>query len=150
MSTLLRLTAQGRNLVDDGFLSGTTPTVTFAEHQVEPIGREISLDRLDRVVRDCLKTYKPFDTKMDRAVAVKLHQALPLTCREASDYGIWHYLAVVHAPQFVRHRWAADNHGKITDNRFLGDLVRNAFARLWWGAQRTVQGDADYSATVEL
>jgi hypothetical protein len=147
MSTLKQLNTKGRALVDDGFLSSGSVVITPDEDYVEPLNPAINLDDFHELVADTIKGFSPFNTKIDSFMASRLHQALPITPRQAGAIGIWHYLSVVEAPQLVRHRWQAKQNGMISKERFLGNFVRNSFSRLWWGAELTVRDTDDYSLT---
>lgn len=72
-------------------------------------------------------TLKRFEGKASRLV----REALPMTPHEASDYDVWTNITV---------SWLLDvaiwRFGPSTgDNRFLGDLNRNTFRRMWWRAE---------------
>jgi hypothetical protein len=145
MSDMKRLTSRGRALVTPEFLAGQQTTVVPGDGHVETVEEVVPLSALDQVVKDCMTKHPAFETGMDQYAAVELHKALKMSRRLAGDLGVWHYLAVVKAPAFVRHRWGLSN-GAITENRFLGNLVKNTFARLWWGAELTVN-NGNYADT---
>lgn len=70
---------------------------------------------------------KRFEGKASRLV----HESLPMTAHEASEFDVWTNLTV---------GWLLDvavwRFGSTTgDNRFLGDLNRNTFRRMWWRAE---------------
>lgn len=146
MNTLKILNPYGRALIDAAFLASEDAVVTPTDSQVSMPDRVIDLSDLSSVVRECVETFGEFDTAMDGYAAPKIHKALRLTRREAAEVGVWHYLAGVAYPEFVRHRWRPES-GSRTEDRFLGNHVRNAFARLWWGAELTVRPHDDYDAT---
>ena len=151
MSSVKRLTKLGRRLVDSTFLSAQSNKVTAGEGDIEELQRVVALERFHKAVDVAISDYEKCDTTMDQELAPLIHEALPLTRREAGDTGVWHYLAVVERPDLVRHRWAPDSKtGLRARERFLGDLVRNSFARLWWGAELTFEPPADYSMTRDL
>jgi hypothetical protein len=78
---------------------------------------------------------------IDAAVAPVVHENIDLTRRQASQPGIWHWLAVVWHPDFVRKRWPWDTTERTEKSmreKFLGggtDIYSNAFGRLWWMAE---------------
>jgi hypothetical protein len=81
----------------------------------------------------------------DRWLAPRVHYALRLTRSHASDKGLWQWLAVAGAPQYVKWRWTGDD--GVAEDRWYGAIHKQALARLWWGAELFRNG-ADY-ATVE-
>lgn len=147
---LRRLTNEGRRLVTPELASGERerwPEDVYLPLVLEA-ARPHSLDRLDRIVDDARHRFAPFDTALDPWAAPRLHAALPLTRREAADPALWRYLAVVHRPDFVRHRWENRSWTAMA-GRFWRPGTRsesNAFARLWWIAELTRDG-GDYTLT---
>ncbi|WP_433802562.1 DUF6339 family protein [Actinomycetospora sp. CA-084318] len=81
----------------------------------------------------------------DRWLAPRLHYALRLTRREAADRLSWAWIANRQL-EVVQWRWA-DANGEVATDRLVGPIHKQAFARLWWGAELFRNG-ADYS-TVE-
>jgi len=71
--------------------------------------------------------------KSDRWLAPRVHYALRLFRAEASDRGIFQWLALRYA-WYLEWRWA-DQNGQIADDRWWGPIHKQAFARLWWGAE---------------
>ncbi len=144
------LDREGVRLVRPGLASGEierwpdTASAPFVREHARPI----ALDALDRVLDAILGETTPWDPAIDRLAAPAIHRALPLTRREAADPAIWRFLAVVHRPDFVRHRW--ENRSWATMRaRFWRPGTRpdsNAIARLWWIAELTREGD-DYDLT---
>ncbi|RLM53742.1 hypothetical protein DVK02_12930 [Halobellus sp. Atlit-31R] len=151
LETLCRLTEEGRRLVSKEFLAGEAEIERDAiVEYVEPLPEEPTADlqRLDAAVRDVLDEYAEFDTSMDKVLAKDVHQFLDVTRRVAGDPGLWHWLAIVRYPQFVRHRWEYRSEEAMRE-KFLGagsDLYSNAIHRLWWIAELTSDGE-DYSLT---
>jgi hypothetical protein len=82
----------------------------------------------------------------DRWLAPRLHFALRLTRAEASDRGVWQWLAL-QAPRYLKWRWS-DGKGVVADNHWWGAINKQAFARLWWGAEIFRNGP-DYSPAVQ-
>lgn len=147
---LYRLAPEGRRLLTQEFVTGAKKRHEPAEyeHFVETRDSGVSLDRFDREVADIIRATDPHDTAIDRLAAPRLHRALPLCRREAADPGIWRYLAVIRAPEFVRHRWEFYSWSTMR-TRFWSIGTQhssNTFYRLWWIAELTCDGN-DYSLT---
>ncbi|MFF4157121.1 DUF6339 family protein [Streptomyces sp. NPDC001678] len=78
-------------------------------------------------------------TASDAWLAPRLHYTLRITRAEAADAGLWNFLAMCVAPDFVRWRWGRP---KEDDRRAVGQAARYAgpwhsqcFSRLWWAAE---------------
>lgn len=69
----------------------------------------------------------------DRWLAPRLHYALRLLRAEAADRGIWQWIALRYS-WYLAWRWA-DPDGKVAEDRWWGPIHKQAFARLWWGAE---------------
>ncbi|MFJ8647015.1 DUF6339 family protein [Streptomyces sp. NPDC093546] len=76
-------------------------------------------------------------TVSDAWLAPRLHCTLRLTRAEASDTGIWNFLALCLAPDFVRWRWGRGESGREVAQaaRFTGRWDLQCFSRLWWAAE---------------
>jgi hypothetical protein len=118
---------------------------------VQPVLRGSSLVGLDPLVgllTELAATHGALDqgrrSQTDAWLAPRLHGALRLTRREASDPGIWAFLAGVHpaTSAYVRWRWATEE-GELTPIRLVGRVNQQAISRLWWGAELFRDG-ADY------
>ncbi len=151
---LYRLTEDGRRLVGEQFLTGET-TITdeeLAEYvEVMPEEPTADLATLDSKVDEVVASHSEYDTAMDGALAAEVHQCLDISRRTAGDPGLWHWLAVVRYPQFVRKRWKYRSEAAMRE-KFLGagsDLYSNAIHRLWWIAELTVD-EGDYSLTEQV
>lgn len=145
---LARLAPSGRRLVTPELGSGERERWSadaYRDH-VEPLERALGLGALDRALDDVLAATAPFvAATVDPALAVALHRALPLTRREAADWGMWRYLAVVHRPDVIRHRWELRSWTTMRA-RFWSSGTRpdsNLFGRLWWIAELSRQDDDD-------
>jgi len=152
MSEILhRLTEDGRRLVGEAFLQGEVElSQKDLDEYVEPMPGEptAELGNVDEVVDEIIAEYAEYDTAMDSALAEVVHRNLDITRRTAGDPGLWHWLAVVKYPEFVRHRWEYRSEEAMRE-KFLGagsDLYSNAIHRLWWIAELTSE-DGDYSTT---
>lgn len=109
-------------------------------------GSPISLEPLFHVLKiGAGRKLSP--TGSDAWFSPRLHWSLRLTRREASDSGLWTWLAHRLSAQYVRWRWGGTN-GQVAPNRYEGAINKQAFARLWWGAELFRNGD-DYQP-VEL
>ena len=144
MIKLALLEPQARRLLDENFCKDDQVRPDFADY-VSELHRDLDLEPLKEVLAEAKRKFEPQSDASDAWVAPRVHATLPMTRREAADRRIWDYLAVVVFPEYVRWRWG----GKDTTPRarFVGDQNKNAFSRLWWGAELTRNG-GDYSSTV--
>ncbi len=92
---------------------------------------------------------------IDAQLLEPLHQALPLTRREAADPRVWQWLCVTSFPDLVWRRWAGEvpppemlkdsllpkYHPRFLARPSLNGISRNTLARLWWTAEQL--GDYD-------
>ncbi|WP_374207012.1 DUF6339 family protein [Mycolicibacterium sp. OfavD-34-C] len=126
-----------------------------AEYRSQADHRAISLTRL----RGSPPTVDPLDSLMaalrarsrqpdwedrtlsDRWLAPRVHYSLRLYRAEAADRGLWQWLALRYS-WYVEWRWAGQD-GQIADDRWWGPIHKQAFARLWWGAEMFRDG-SDY------
>ncbi|WP_327189476.1 DUF6339 family protein [Streptomyces xinghaiensis] len=89
--------------------------------------------------------------RADAWLAPRLHATIRMTRAEASDTGLWNFLALVVAPGYVvwRHlgkgrKGTADGEAaEVAARRFSGRHDTQTFARLWWAAELFRDGD-DY------
>ena len=151
---LYRLTEDGRRLVGELFLKGEVAITTEdIDEYVEPLPGKPTADltSLDTAVDTVISEYPEFETAMDGALARGVHQCLDITRRTAGDPGLWHWLAVVRYPEFVRHRWKYRSEEAMRE-KFLGagsDLYSNALHRLWWIAELTAT-EGNYDLTEQV
>ncbi|MFI9307520.1 DUF6339 family protein [Streptomyces triculaminicus] len=86
-------------------------------------------------------------TASDAWLAPRLHHALRITRVEAADSGLWNFLAMCVAPDFVRWRWGKAQEGDRREvgqaARFCGRWHTQCFSRLWWAAELFRDG-SDY------
>lgn len=144
---LQSLLPDGHRLLTRDFLHGEHSRWSDEEYQqfVAPLERPVLLDNFIAALPRRLPTSK---ADVDGKVAVAIHQSLPLDRREAADPGVWRFLAVVTAPEFIRLRWSADE--KTFRSRFWSPGTRpdsNYYSRLWWIAELTAGVDLDYART---
>lgn len=81
-----------------------------------------------------------FDAQSGR----RLHQMMEMTPAEASNQGVWAFMACVLLPDIVR--WRFPGASNVTSKeRFLGGNrgLRNTFGRVWWRAYILNQPDKD-------
>lgn len=69
----------------------------------------------------------------DRWLAPRVHYALRLHRIEAAERGLWQWVAMRYA-DYVDWRWA-DAKDSVAEDRWWGPVHKQAFARLWWGAE---------------
>lgn len=147
-----RLRTEGQRLVDGPFLRGERthdPAAVAEVVEPYPDPTDADVEAVERLLQRTVAQHDPYDTAMDAAVAPGLHEALDVSRRVAADPGIWHYLTVVVAPEFVRHRWQYTSEAAMRE-KFLGagtDIYSNALHRLWWIAELTEDGGS-YDVTV--
>ncbi|WP_329050754.1 DUF6339 family protein [Streptomyces violaceus] len=107
---------------------------------------------LRELVEDAMHEFRDKRTEADAWLAPRLHAALRITRREASDRRLWNHLALAVAPDYVawRHPPAPVSGGgdaRINPARFKGALDRQCFSRLWWAAEMFRDG-RDYTPVV--
>lgn len=116
----------------------------FLDESAEPV----ELDELDEALDEVIANAPRHDPVIERRAAPLVHRALRLSRREAAQAGVWRFLAVVHRPDFVRHRWEVAAWA-TTRTRYWSLGTRhdsNVFSRLWWIAELTRDG-GDYALT---
>jgi hypothetical protein len=130
--------------------SGESPELLVGS-SLRPVvraGGEISLEPL----RELMAAYRSIQwddrQSSDRWLSPRLHHALRLSRREASNPGVWRFLAYVGEPSYVRSRWSQNGDGPAR-GRYEGDIHKQAFARLWWGAELFRNG-ASYDGVEHL
>lgn len=156
---LKRLMQDARDIVDIEFLRGdrSISEADIEDHLVE-VDAFGDLDALDDVIDEAMADHEKGSHEIERDVAPAVHRELNFTRRQASDIGIWHYLAIVWRPDFVRHRWPWEDTQRTETSmreKFLGsatDLYANAFHRMWWHAELTYDPERDdpYALTREV
>ncbi|GGU13607.1 DUF6339 family protein [Streptomyces coeruleorubidus] len=107
---------------------------------------------LRELVEDAMHEFRDKRTEADAWLAPRLHAALRITRREASDRRLWNHIALAVAPDYVawRHPPAPTSNGgtpRINPARFKGALDRQCFSRLWWAAEMFRNG-GDYTPVV--
>ena len=74
--------------------------------------------------------------RFDYEVAMLLHEEMGISPHEASQLGVWAFLACIVLPDVVRWRFPGEGDTPTRPERFLGGArgLRNTFGRLWWRA----------------
>ncbi|NEA20786.1 DUF6339 family protein [Streptomyces halstedii] len=109
-----------------------------------------SVDPVREILEEAMERFDAVRTDADAWLAPRLHATLRLTRAEAADAGLWNFLALAVAPDFVlwRHlplgRTDDGVPRKINSARFVGPHYSQAFARLWWSAEMFRDG-SDYT-----
>ena len=128
---LHRLEVGGRKLVTPELARGEIDRLpeSATRANVEPFARAVDLAELDAALSEVRARTPAHDAAaIDGLAAPMIHAALRLTRREAADLGVWRWLAVVHRPDFVRHRWEFRSWSTM--------LLMSAIFKLLCGAQR--------------
>lgn len=111
-------------------------------------GDQIDLEPLRQTLDEAMARYADRPDLGDAWLAPRVHAALRLSKRQAADKGVWRYIGLVAAPDFVRWRFGstdADGNGDPAPlDRFVGADIKHALGRLWWNAELFRNGK-DYS-----
>ena len=99
-----------------------------------PISIDALLEVLDRFMQDNQSAVRSARPATDGSLSPLVHSALRLTRREASDKGIWAWLASGPGRAYTLWRWQGQD-GVIAQDRWFGDIHKQSLARLWWGAE---------------
>ena len=142
MNELRSLDHSANGLLTSAFRAGTSnPDFTEYEQAVRydhKVDTEAARTFLDQAMTRFSQTER---TDSDVWLGPRLHYSLRMTRREAADRGLWRWLGVVFAPDYVRWRWAStdghpeDEAGAANLERFVGAESKHAVARLWWMAE---------------
>ena len=124
-------------LADTDFLVGLEPrSNTLLDYQLE-FPREIPIEELDAVMAKWgghLRSGHHLGPEHDGRMASDVRKSLPLSPAEAADEAVWWWLSLVRYPDVALARWNQGAQSGLRE-RMLGTCGRNAFARLWWGAE---------------
>ena len=142
MSILTILDHNATRLLTPGFRGGLEAP-DFGEYEQDiQLGHPVDLDAVRSVIDEVMSRFSRRQvTEADVWLAPRLHHALRLTRREAANRGIWRWLAVVFAADYVRWRWGSPGgspgHPDVAAQleRFDGADYKHALARLWWMAE---------------
>jgi hypothetical protein len=136
---LKRLDHGARSLVTSAFLTEGVP-VDFTRY-VRDFDRNVQLDALSKVLEHAMVEFDD-PPEADKWLGPRVHAALRLTRREASDKAVWSYLGLVPFQDYVRWRFA-----NAPGPRFVGPPHDHALGRLWWGGELLRNGP-DYADVV--
>ena len=97
-------------------------------------------DPVRDLVDEAMERFADAPAKADAWLAPRLHAALRITHREAANAGLWNFLALRLAPDYVLWRHLPRLSDKVpapqvNPVRFNGSFHSQAFARLWWAAE---------------
>src|SRR5262249_10771076 len=110
-------------------------TEQLSDYELD-FARPVSLEALDSAMSAFTgRELRPAD---DAEMAIAVRAALPLSAREAADRNLWWWLTLRRYPILVRPRWGKGADGDVASlsrERMLGQVNRNALARLWWGSE---------------
>ncbi|MCS3782677.1 DUF6339 family protein [Salinibacter ruber] len=150
MQPLRKLSSRVVDKLDERFLMGERGVETSQFLSDLPRdGSSIKIDPLEDVLSKASDKFENNPTASDAWIAPRLHSVLRLRRREVADEGVWNYLAVDAFPDYVRWRWKKRGGDMPATKRFVGPRREQAFARLWWWAELTWNGDS-YKATRKI
>ncbi|MFE4250103.1 DUF6339 family protein [Streptomyces sp. NPDC056910] len=102
------------------------------------------------IVQEAMHRFDAKRTDADAWLAPRLHATLRMTRAEAANPGLWNFLGLCVAPDYIlwRHMPSAGSGDgaprMVSSPRFAGPHYSQAFARLWWAAEMFRDG-ADYA-----
>lgn len=140
------------------FLASDNPEPMFASQPEAIVGTgfHADIEELDELIGNAVEEHERHSVTMDQNLVVPLHRILAIDRRLGSDSRFWAWLGVVRYPDLVAWRWAPgkkpDENGLFlrAAERFRGGHVRQAFARLWWAAELTVDESGKYDLTEQM
>ncbi|MFC8129192.1 DUF6339 family protein [Streptomyces sp. NPDC057302] len=148
---------QAADYISTGLLEGREDVPSIALNKVaETLSGDDARLRLHRVrdlIDEALNRFRDErPTAADAWLAPRLHETMRLTRREAAEKGLWTYLALGVAPDYVVWRHLSEPkagalHGSVARDKFVGPHYKQAFARLWWAAELFRDG-SDYRPVV--
>lgn len=148
---------QAADFVSTGLLEGREDVPSIALNKVaEPLAggdARLRLDRVRALIDDALHRFQAErPTAADAWLAPRLHETLRLTRREAAEKGLWTYLSLGVAPDYVVWRHLPEpkvdgSRRRVARDKFVGAHYKQAFARLWWAAELFRDG-SDYRPVV--
>ena len=114
-------------------------------------GTPVSLEALDDLMREAREriggsAWRDDRAAADRWLAPRVHWALRLTRAQASDSGLWLWVALRYA-DVVAWRWGDGDVAEVAKDRWTGGVHKQALARLWWGGELFRNGP-DYGPVV--
>lgn len=151
MSVVKALDGAAAQEVSDVFRAGLE-TVDFGGFEKPfPGGRHMSADSIRLVLEEAMRRF-PRDKRpsSDAWLGPRLHAVARLTRREAAHQGVWRFLSLVLAPDYVLWRFGdmkPASEGTVAAaaprDRYLGREDKHALSRLWWAAELFRNG-SDY------
>lgn len=150
MGELRSLDHNASALLTSAFRAGqSNPDFTDYEQAIR-FGHAVDTEAAKVFLDQAMAKYSQAErTDSDVWLGPRLHYSLRMTRREAADRGLWRWLGVVFAPDYVRWRWASTDKssdgkpGAANLERFVGAETKHALARLWWMAELFRDG-SDY------
>jgi len=140
--------------LSEDFLTADNPSREMAEigdSDIQVVRSDIDLDAVGALIEEIMQRHERYSTVMDKDMTVELHKRLPLLRSEAADSRLWAWFGICKYPGFVAWRWSPrSSNGYRSAARFCGSAVRQAFARLWWAAELTVDDEDNYELTNKL
>ncbi len=127
----------------EGLLTGAENVKSIQLNEIAtPLAEErrFQWSAIRDLVEDAMYGHEENRTKADAWLAPRLHATLRLTRSEAADPGLWNYLALGVAPDYVlwRHLPAGKRRADpapVNVKYFKGPGDKQAFSRLWWAAE---------------
>jgi hypothetical protein len=144
--------------LQDAVIQALTPAVlaNLAEPDLVPYrepmpeSTSVDLDVVRGLCRHAVALELPPLEGLDSWVAPRLHAAVRVSRRVASDPGFWSWIALAAGREYVFYRHHRESkEDRVHPWRYTGDLTRNALARLWWGAEMARNGP-DYALAAAL
>lgn len=152
MTVLKTFPAEDRGKIDEAFFRGAKAIEEGdLDGQPRSIAASVDLETIGILVDEVMSGEREYDDLhlIDVEVAPTVHSNLDFTRKQAAQPELWHWLAVMWRPDFVRYRWpweATDRTFKSMREKFLGagtDIYSNAFGRLWWMAELSLDLGAE-------
>lgn len=137
MKPLHTYTSAVAEQLDDEFLAGHAP-VTLAEKPVPVDAQDLvgptDVELVKGLVDHALSLDLP-KFALDGWLAPRLHAALRLHPRVASDPGVWRWLAIEVMSPYVRARHTGPTGVVLARHYAHHERLKNAAGRLWWAAE---------------
>lgn len=120
-----------------------------AAQDITPPAARWRVAPMRQLLNEARRRYEDDRATADGWLAPRLHATMRMTRREAANSGLWNFLALVVAPDYVlwRHKGVTKEGERATADRFVGVHYKQTFARLWWAAEMFRDGD-DYGPVV--
>ncbi|MFC8590818.1 DUF6339 family protein [Streptomyces atroolivaceus] len=121
-----------------------------ASTPIESDSARWGVEPVRELVEEAMSRFDTARTDADAWLAPRLHATLRMTRAEAANPGLWNFLALAVAPDYVLWRHlplggSLDGDPRtVTGVRFVGPHYSQAFARLWWAAEMFRDG-SDYT-----